>query len=85
MCPMLTVSLPLLSTDTISCVPWNPDSDDISPLMLHRESLSVPPPTVINRTIINYFDELFQTYDSQLSAALDKADGMIIEQDNVYE
>ena len=78
MCPeSLTVSLPLFSTETISYVPWNPDSDDISPLMLHRESLSIPPPTVINRTIISYFDELFQTYDGQLSAALDKADGMI--------
>ena len=42
----------------------------MSPLQLHHESLSVPPPVVINRTVINEFDELFGYYNSQLSSTI---------------
>ena len=72
-----TVSLPLFSTDTIMYVQWYPDSSDIVPLQLHLDSLSVPPPVVINHTVINDLDEFYEYYDSQLSTTLDKADGMI--------
>ena len=40
-------------------------------------ALSVPPPVVINNTLINGLDELYEYYDSQLSSTLDKADSMI--------
>ena len=77
-CPeSLSVSLPLFSTDTIMYIQWNPDSGDILPLQLHHESLSVPPSVVINHTVIDHFDELYEYYDSQLSSTLDKADSMI--------
>ena len=77
-CPeTLTVSLPLFSADTIMYVQWNPDLGDIVPLQLHLESLSVPPPVVINHTVINDLDELYEYYDNQLSSTLDKADSMI--------
>ena len=77
-CPeTLTVSLPLFSTDTIMYVQWNPDSGDIVPLQLHLESLLVPPLVVINHTVINDIDELYEYYDSQLGSTLDKADSMI--------
>ena len=79
-CPeTLTVSLPLFSSDTIMYVQWNPDSDGIVPLQLHLDYLSVPPPVVINHTVINDLDELYEYYDSQLSSTLDKADRMISE------
>ena len=77
-CPKsLTVSLPLFSSDSIVYVPWDPNSNDMSPLQLHHESLSIPPPVVINRTVINEFDEMFEYYDSQLSSAIEKAEGMV--------
>ena len=49
----------------------------MSPLRLHHESLLIPPAVVINHTLINGLDELYQFYDRQLSATLDKADNMI--------
>ena len=71
-CPQrLLVSLPLFSTDMITYVQWDPNSDDLTPLDLHQESLTIPPPIKIN------FDELFQRYDSQLSDTLQKADSLI--------
>ena len=77
-CPeSLTVSLPLFSTDKISYVLWDPSSDDISSLELHHASLPIPRANVINRTVINDLDEMFQYYDSQLSSVLEKADSMI--------
>ena len=60
-CPeTLTVSLLLFSTDTIMYVQWNPDSGDIVPLQLHLKSLSVPPPVMINHTMMNDLDELYE-------------------------
>ena len=77
-CPKsLSISLPLFAVDSIVYVQWDPNSNDMSPLQLHHESLSVPPPVVVNRTVINEFDELFRYYDSQLSSAIDKADDMV--------
>jgi len=77
-CPKsLSVSLPLFSSDSIVYVPWDPSSNDMSPLQLHHESLTIPPPAVINRTVINEFDEMFEYYDSQLSSAIEKADDMV--------
>ena len=77
-CPeTLAVSLSLFSTDTIMYVQCNPDSGDIVPLQLQLESLSVPPPVVINHTVINDFDELYEYYDGQLISTLDEADSMI--------
>ena len=57
-CPeRLTVSLPLFYTDTVTYVRWDPKSDDLSSLQLHRKSLSVPPPVKINRSVMNDLDE----------------------------
>ena len=76
-CPQrLLVSLPLFSTDMITYVQWDPNSDDLTPLDLHQESLTIPP-IKINRTVIDNFDELFQRYDGQLSDTLQKADSLI--------
>ena len=77
-CPQrLLVSLPLFSTDMITYVQWDPNSDDLTPLDLHQDSLTIPPPIKINRTVIDNFDELFQRYDGQLSDTLQKADSLI--------
>ena len=77
-CPQrLLVSLPLFSTDMITYIQWDPSSDDLTPLDLHQESLTIPPPIKINRTVIDNFDELFQRYDGQLSDTLQKADSLI--------
>ena len=73
----LLVSLPLFSTDMITYVQWDPNSDDLTPLDLHQESLTIPPPIKINRTVIDNFNELFQRYDGQLSDTLQKADSLI--------
>ena len=77
-CPQrLLVSLPLFSTDMMTYVQWDSNSDDLTPLDLHQESLTIPPPIKINRTMIDNFDELFQRYDGQLSDTLQKADSLI--------
>ena len=77
-CPQtLSISLPLFSDDSITYVPYDPKSDDTTTLRLHHESLTVPPRVVINRTVINEFDEMFKYYDSQLSSAKQKADYMV--------
>ena len=34
----------------ITYVQWDPNSDDLTPLDLHQESLTIPPPIKINRT-----------------------------------
>ena len=70
-CPQrLLVSLPLFSTDVITYIQWDSSSDDLTPLDLHQESLTIPPPIKINRTGIDNFDALFQGYDGQLSDTL---------------
>ena len=77
-CPQrLLVSLPLFSTDMITYVQWDPNSDDLTPLDLHQESPTIQPPIKINRTVIDNFDQLFQRYDGQLSDTLQKADSLI--------
>lgn len=77
-CPQrLMVSLPLFSTDTLSYVQWDLNSDDFPTLKLHHKSLTIPPPIKINHTVIDNFDELFQLYDSQLSGTLQRADSLI--------
>ena len=50
---------------------------DISPLMLRGGSLSISSSTVINRTIIDHFEKLFERFDSQLSGSLDRVNDMI--------
>ena len=54
-CPeRLVVSLPLLSTSTITYVQWDTSSVDLIPLQFHHESLTIHPPVEINRpSIIN--------------------------------
>ena len=78
-CPeSLSISLPLFSSFSITYVHWDTASDDVSPLQLHHKSLSVPPSLIINRTVVNDLDELYQFYDSQLSSsALEQAETMI--------
>ena len=50
---------------------------DISPLMLHGGSSSIPSSTVVNRTIIDHFDKLFERFDGQLSGSLDRVNDVI--------
>ena len=61
----------------ITYIQWDSSSDDLTPLDLHQESLTIPPPIKINRTGIDNFDALFQGYDGQLSDTLRKADSLI--------
>ena len=59
------VSLPVFSTSTITYVQWDPSSEYLTLLQLHHESLAIPPPVKVNRTLINDLDEKFQLYDNQ--------------------
>ena len=85
-CPeRLLVSLPVFSTSTITYVQWDPSSEDLTPLQLHHESLAIPPPVKINRTLINDLDEKFQLYDNQLSAVRRKADSLIYQIEETFD
>ena len=79
------MSLPVFSTSTITYVQWDSSSEDITPLQLHHESLAIPPPVKINRTLINELDEKFQLYDNQLSAVRRKADSLIDQIEETFD
>ena len=82
-CPeKLLVSLPMFTTNSVSYVKWKPDSSDQTTLQLHHQSLTIPPETKINHSIVKELDDTYQYYDSQLSAALQKVDSLV---DQIYE
>ena len=77
-CPeRLLVSLPMFTTTSVSYVQWKPDSSDLTTLQLHRQSLTIPPETKINHSIIKELDDTYRYYDSQLSATLQKVDNLV--------
>ena len=68
-CPeRLLVSLPMFTTNSVSYVKWKPNSSDQTNLQLHHKSLTIPPETKINHSIVEELDDTYQYYDSQLSA-----------------
>ena len=75
-CPeRLLVSLPMFTTN--SYVKWKPDSSDQTTLQLHHQSLTIPPETKINHSIVKELDDTYQYYDSQLSATRQKVDSLV--------
>ena len=77
-CPeRLLVSLPMFTTNSESYVKWKPDSSDQTTLQLHRQSLTIPPETKVNHSIVKELDHTYQYYDSQLSATLQKVDSLV--------
>ena len=52
---------------------------------MHHESLAIPPPVKINRTLINDLDEKFQLHDNQLSAVRRKADSLIDQIEQTFD
>ena len=79
------VSLPVFSTSTITYVQWDPSSEYLTLLQLHHESLAIPPPVKINRTLINDLEEKFQLDDNQLSAVRRKADSLIDQIEETFD
>ena len=64
-CPeRLLVSLPMFTTNSVSYVKWKPDSSDQATLQLHHQSLTIPPETKINHSIVKELDDTYQYYDS---------------------
>ena len=61
----------------MSYVRWKPDSSDLTTLQLHRQSLTIPPETKINHSIIKELDDTYRYYDSQLSDTLQKVDNLV--------
>ena len=77
-CPeRLLVSLPMFTTNSVSYVKWKPDLSDQTTLQLHHQSLTIPPETKINHSIVKELDDIYQCYDSQLSATLQKVDSLV--------
>ena len=79
------VSLPEFSTSTITYVLWDQSSEDLTLLQLHHESLGIPPPVKINRTLINDLEEKFQLDDNQLSAVRRKAGSLIDQIEETFD
>ena len=79
------VSLPVFSTSTITYFQWDQSSEDLTLLQLHHESLAIPPPVKINRTLINYLEEEFQLDDNQLSAVRRKAGSVIDQTEETFD
>ena len=79
------VSLPVFSTSTITYVQWDQSSEDLTLLHLHHESLAIPPPVKINRTLINDLEEKFQLDDNQLSAVRRKAGSLIDQIEETFD
>ena len=77
-CPeRLLVSLPMFTTTSVSYVQWKPDSSDLTTLQLHCQSLTIPPETKINHSIVKEIDDTYRYYDSQLSSTLQKVDNLV--------
>ena len=79
-CPeRLLVSLPMFTTNSLSYAKWIPDSSDQTTLPLHQQSLTIPPETKINHSIVKELDDTYRYYDSQLSATRQKFDSLVDE------
>ena len=77
-CPeRLLVSLPMFTITSVSYVQRKPDSSDLTTLPLHHQSRTIPPETKINHSIIKELDDTYRYYDGQLSATLQKVDGLV--------
>ena len=61
----------------MSYVKWKPDSSDQTTLQLHHQSLTIPPETKINHSIVKELDDTYQYYDRKLSATLQKIDSLV--------
>ena len=72
-CPeTLSMSFPLFTKHTIRYVKWSSDADD-NLLNLHHQTLQIPPPTYINKTIITELDRDIAGLDEQLTDSIRKA------------
>ena len=73
-CPdRLEITVPLFAADTIQYVPWKPYLDP-NLLELHYQSLAIPPPTTLNKTVRDALDQLYRTLDQKLTHQINKAD-----------
>ena len=64
-CPeRLLVSLPMFTTSSVSYLQWKPDSDDLTTLQLHHQSLTIPPETKTNHYIVKELDDTYRYYDN---------------------
>ena len=60
------MSFPLFTKHTVRYVKWSSDAD-LNLLDLHHQSLKIPPPTYINKTIITSLDRDIADLDDQLT------------------
>ena len=78
-CPeRIRITLPIFSTNEIHYIPWQSAVDPNLP-QLHYKSLKIPPPTNINKTIINALDNLYSQLDLELAIAIREANRKIDE------
>ena len=73
----LFVSLPMFTTNPVSYVKWKPDSSDQTTLQLHHQSLTIPPETKINHSIVKELEDTYQYYDSQQTATRQRVDSFV--------
>ena len=69
--------LPMFTTNSVSYVKWKPYSSDQTTLQLHRKSLTIPPETKINHSIVKELNDTYQYYDNQLSATRQRVDSLV--------
>ena len=64
-CPVrLLVSLPMFTTNSVSYLQWKLDSHDLTTLQLHHQSLTIPPETKTNHSIVKQLDDTYGYYDN---------------------
>ncbi|KAK3726240.1 hypothetical protein QZH41_001308 [Actinostola sp. cb2023] len=67
----MKVTLPLFKRRALTYIQWTPTTND-SALDLHYQSLNIPPPLKINKTILNALDQTFRRIDGNIITKLQK-------------
>ncbi|KAK3739288.1 hypothetical protein QZH41_007136 [Actinostola sp. cb2023] len=71
-CPSsMKVTLPIFKRRALTYIQWTPTTND-SALDLHYQSLNIPPPLKINKTILNALDQTFHRIDGNIITKLQK-------------
>ncbi|KAK3750238.1 hypothetical protein QZH41_017414 [Actinostola sp. cb2023] len=67
----MKVTLPIFKRRALTYIQWTPTTND-SALDLHYQSLNIPPPLKINKTILNALDQTFHRIDGNIITKLQK-------------
>ena len=77
-CPSsLTITVPIFTKQKFQYIPWRKVADDQSILHLHHQTLSIPPQTNLNHSVLEQLEETYRTLDGLLTTQLSQTNADI--------